>query len=64
MGHWKLLRYYEDSRAELYNLEDDLGERRNLAGEKPEIAAALTERLEAWWAQMGAQHPSPRLTDP
>lgn len=64
VGHWKLLRYYEDSRAELYNLEDDLGERRNLAGEKPEIAAALTERLEAWWAQMGAQHPSPRLTDP
>ena len=64
VGNWKLLRYYEDSRAELYNLEDDLGERRNLVGEKPEIAAALTERLEAWWAQMGAQHPSPRLTDP
>ena len=64
VGNWKLLRYYEDSRAELYNLEDDLGERRNLAGEKPEIAAALAERLEAWWAQMGAQHPSPRLTDP
>ena len=64
VGNWKLLRYYEDSRAELYNLEDDLGERRNLAGEKPEIAAALAERLEEWWAQMGAQHPSPTLTDP
>ena len=61
VGDWKLLRYYEDSRVELYNLADDLGERRNLAGENPEIAAALTERLEAWWDQMGAQHPSPRL---
>lgn len=63
VGPWKLLRYYEDSRVELYNLADDLGERRNLAGENPEIAAALTERLEAWWGRMGAQHPSPRLAD-
>ena len=64
VGRWKLLRYYEDSRTELYDLADDLGERRNLAGEKPEIAAALTARLEAWWDQMNAQHPSPRLADP
>ena len=63
VGHWKLLRYYEDSRTELYDLADDLGERRNLAGEKPEIAAALTERLEAWWDRMDAQHPSPRLAE-
>jgi len=63
LGRWKLLRYYEDSRTELYDLADDLGERRNLAGEKPQITTALTERLEAWWERMGAQHPSPRLAD-
>ncbi|MDE0622469.1 MAG: sulfatase [Bryobacterales bacterium] len=63
VGRWKLLRYYEDSRAELYDLADDLGERSDLAGEKPEIVAALTERLEAWWGRMDAQHPSPRLAD-
>ena len=63
VGHWKLLRYYEDSRTELYDLAEDLGERRNLASEKPEITAALTERLEAWWDRMDAQHPSPRLAD-
>lgn len=63
VGRWKLLRYYEDSRVELYDLAADLGERRDLAGDKPEIAAALTERLEAWWDRMGAQHPSPRLAD-
>lgn len=61
VGHWKLLRYYEDSRIELYNLAEDLGEQRNLAGEEQEIASALAERLEAWWEQMGAQHPSPGL---
>ena len=63
VGHWKLLRYYEDSRTELYDLAEDLGERRNLASEEPEITTALTERLEAWWDRMGAQHPSPRLAD-
>jgi len=63
MGHWKLLRYYEDSRVELYNLADDLGERRDLSADKREIAEALTERLEAWWDRMDAQHPSPRLAD-
>ena len=61
VGHWKLLRYYEDSRIELYNLAEDLGEQRNLAGEEQEIASALAERLEAWREQMGAQHPSPGL---
>lgn len=63
LGRWKLLRYYEDSRTELYDLTDDRGERLNLAGAKPQITTALTERLEAWWERMGAQHPSPRLAD-
>jgi len=64
VGHWKLLRYYEDSRTELYNLAEDLGERQDLAREKLEMTAALIERLEAWWDQMDAQHPSPRLAEP
>ena len=63
VGDWKLLRYYEDARTELYNLADDLSEQRNLAAERPETASALSDRLEAWWEQMDAQHPSPRLAD-
>ncbi len=59
MGHWKLLRYYEDSRTELYHLADDMGEQRNLASERPAVASALLERLTAWWGQVDAQHPSP-----
>ena len=60
-GDWKLLRYYEDASVELYNLVDDISEQRNLASERPDMAAALLKRLEAWWERVGAQHPSPRL---
>ena len=60
VGDWKLLRYYEGSRVELYNLADDLGESRDLAAEKPDLAAALLARIEAWWARVDAQHPLPQ----
>ena len=62
VGDWKLLRYYEDASVELYNLSDDIGERRDLAGEQPDTAAALLHRLDAWLERVDAQHPSPRLT--
>jgi hypothetical protein len=29
-GNWKLIQFYEDGRLELFNLGDDIGERRNL----------------------------------
>ncbi len=59
VGNWKLLRYYEDSRVELYDLAGDPGERTDRASEEPEVATALLERLEAWLGRAGAQHPSP-----
>ncbi len=37
-------------RLELYDLKVDPDERRNLAGEQPELAAALNAELEAWIA--------------
>ena len=63
VGHWKLLRYYEDSRIELYDLAEDLGEQRNLAVDRPEVASALKNRLEAWWDQMNVQHPTAALAE-
>lgn len=60
VGDWKLLRYYEDSRIELYDLADDTGEARDLAATEPDMAAALLKRLESWLDQVGAQHPIPR----
>lgn len=61
---WKLLRYYEGPRVELYSLKEDLGEQRDLAAERPGLAAALARRLEHWLESAGAQHPSPRAVGP
>lgn len=41
-------RYVPGHRIELFNLRDDLGERRNLAFEQPERAAKLRAGLRAW----------------
>ena len=44
-GPWKLVRGRKS--AELYNLDNDLGERKNLAKEKPAILAELNALLDA-----------------
>jgi arylsulfatase A-like enzyme len=56
-GDDKLILFFEDSRAELYNLKEDIGETRDLAPSQPEKARALRARLEAWLAETGAQLP-------
>jgi arylsulfatase A-like enzyme len=45
-GPWKLVS--KGNQVELYNLDDDLGEEKNLAGEKPELVVELTESLANW----------------
>ncbi len=59
VGNWKLLRYYEDARLELYDLGEDIGEKADLSAARPEVVQALLQRLEAWLDQAGAQHPAP-----
>jgi len=56
-GEDKLILFFEDSRVELYNLREDMGEKRDLAREQPGKAAAMRKRLEAWLAATGAQIP-------
>ena len=56
-GEDKLILFFEDSRVELYNLREDIGEKRDLAQEQPGKAAAMRKRLEAWLAATGAQIP-------
>ena len=58
---WKLLRYYEESRVELYNLAEDVSEREDLSSDRLEVAKALLHRLETWLDQVDAQHPSPNV---
>ncbi len=57
-GKWKLHHYFEDNALELYNLEDDLGERNNLAKAMPEKAEELLELLEIWRADTNAPIPN------
>ena len=47
-GPWKLIEQYETDTIELYHLEDDISESRNLAQAKPEIAHRLLKTLREW----------------
>ncbi len=58
-GDWKLMEFFEDSRLELYNLREDIGEVKNLAKELPGKAKELHARLVAWRKDVGAKMPTP-----
>ncbi|MCX6217877.1 sulfatase [Spirosoma sp.] len=55
-GDWKLVYDHRTSVLELYNLRNDIGEQRDLAGQYPEkvhdLATLLTRQLQRWDAQM------------
>jgi len=57
---WKLIRFYETGREELYNLRDDPSEQHDLAAAQPQRARQLSNRLDAWLKEVGAQMPVPR----
>lgn len=57
-GDDKLILFFEESRVELYNLREDIGETKDLAGAQPAKAAAMRRRLEAWLRATGAQIPT------
>jgi arylsulfatase len=46
MGDWKAVRTRPGRKIELYDLSTDIGEQHDLAGEKPEIVAEMTELFE------------------
>jgi arylsulfatase A-like enzyme len=56
-GPWKLIEYFEDGRIELYHLEDDPGETRNLQSEHQKLASAMRERLARWRSDVHAAMP-------
>lgn len=58
-GDYKLIHYYEDDRNELYCLEQDIGEQKNLAEVEPERAAALWKELDAFLVSSAALRPQP-----
>jgi arylsulfatase A-like enzyme len=44
-GEWKAVRARSDAPPELYNLANDISESRNVAAERPEIAARFDEYM-------------------
>jgi arylsulfatase A-like enzyme len=45
MGDWKAVRFGAEGKLELYNLKDDIGETRDLAGRNPDIVAKIEDYL-------------------
>ena len=62
-GDWKLIRFYDPPKVELYDLKSDLGETSDLAGSNPgqvaEMEASLDEALRAVKARMPASAQEP-----
>jgi len=58
-GCWKLIRRYEGNTFELFNLEDDISETKNLSKKMAEKVEQLNARLSAWLRDTGAKLPRP-----
>lgn len=58
-GNDKLILFFDDNRAELYDLKSDIGETTDLAAAQPGKAADLRRRLERWLRETNAQIPAP-----
>ena len=58
-GRWKLIEFYEFDDVELYDLENDMEERRDLSEIYPERTAIMSRQLHTWQQTMNATMPEP-----
>jgi arylsulfatase A-like enzyme len=58
-GDFKLLRFHEDNRLELYHLKEDPGEHKDLSKTLPDKTSELAGVLDAWLKQVKAEMPAP-----
>ncbi len=56
---WKLVENYEDGSLELFDLNKDIGETKDLSKDRPERTSELRALLDAWRKRVGAQMPVP-----
>ena len=57
-GNFKLIEFFETGQLELYDLEEDIGEKVNLAQVNPEKMQELYGKLVAWRAETNAPMPT------
>jgi len=56
-GPWKLIHYYEDGKSELYQLDQDPAEERDLFETSRDFADELLETLRSWLREVDAELP-------
>lgn len=57
LGNYKLIRFYEDGSQRLFDLDQDLQEKNDLAAKMPEKVAELAKRMDDYLKAVGAQIP-------
>ncbi len=58
---WKLLEYLEDGRRELYRIDADISEARDVAASNPQTVRELAATLNRWRQETGAAMPKPKM---
>lgn len=61
-GDWKLVYYYENGKKELFNITDDIGEKKDLSAGNKELVKKLSGELGAYLREVGGQRPSFKAT--
>lgn len=58
-GDFKLIEFFNDTRFELYDIREDIGEQHDLASTMPKKVEELRAQLQGWRQEVGAQMPTP-----
>lgn len=59
-GKYKLIEWFDDNSIELYDLEADLSETKDLSGALPVVAEGLKQKLHRWRKAVHAELPIPK----
>jgi len=58
-GNWLLVDLYDEGKAELYNLSEDLGEKEDVSGKYPGRVNSMLSALDAWCRENRVQYNRP-----
>ena len=58
VGDWKLLKFYEENKLELYNLKNDMGEETDLSVKHPLIVKKLSNKMDEMLIEMNGKLPT------
>ena len=63
-GDWKLTERFEDGRCHLYHIQNDIGEREDLADRHPDRVNEMRRRLHRWYVDVNAKFLMPKPDGP